>query len=145
MSFADIFGPNQSAQFESDIIQRQRSQELRQQQLRQLYQAHDGLLISSTQPSIADRVQEFRDSAQRARAAMRNSLNSELVIEEDAQVLLTGEVSRRRRRPFMGTETTATGATGTVRTTGTELVSGLNVEGAISEATGTMETSIPTQ
>ncbi|KAG0017799.1 hypothetical protein BGZ82_000660 [Podila clonocystis] len=191
MAFADIFGPNQSTQFESDIIQRQRSQELRQQQLRQLYvqeflvrsnrrrrqaqgnpepsqddtdsrantqpsplaryQAHDGLLISSTQPSIADRVQEFRDSAQRARAAMRNSLNSDIVIEEDAQVLLTGEVSRRRRRPFMGTETIATGATGIMRTTGTtgttgtELVPGLNVEGATSEASGTVETSIQTQ
>ncbi|KAF9206402.1 hypothetical protein BGZ59_011685 [Podila verticillata] len=172
MSFADIFGPNQSTQFESDIVQRQRSQELRQQHLRQLYvqeflarsnrrrrqaqgnpepspsdtrantqpspqaryQAHDGLLISSTQPSIADRVQEFRDSAQRARAAMRNSLNSDLVIEEDAQVLLTGEVSRRRRRrPFIGateesTGTTATQTTGTSGTTG-ELVSESNLEG----------------
>lgn len=194
MSFADIFGPNQSTQFESDILQRQRSQELRQQQLRQLYvqeflarstrrrrqaqgipelpqndtdsrantqpspqaryQAHDGLLISSTQPSIADRVQEFRDSAQRARAAMRNSLNSDLVIEEDAQVLLTGEVSRRRRRPFMGTETTGTTGTATTETAGTvetagtigtELVSGSNVEGAASGASDTVETSIQAQ
>ncbi|KAG0076545.1 hypothetical protein BGZ92_002352 [Podila epicladia] len=192
MSFADIFGPNQSAQFESDILQRQRSQELRQQQLRQLYvqeflarnnrrrrqaqgiseppqndtdsrantqpspqaryQAHDGLLISSTQPSIADRVQEFRDSAQRARAAMRNSLNSDLVIEEDAQVLLTGEVSRRRRRPFMETEMTRT--TGTAVTTdaagaagsiGTEVISGSNMEGTASGASDTVETSVQEQ
>lgn len=183
MSFADIFGPNQSTQFESDILQRQRSQELRQQQLRQLYVqeflarsnrrrrqaqgvpepsqndtdsrantqpspqarylAHDGLLISSTQPSIAERVQEFRDSAQRARAAMRNSLNSDLVIEEDAQVLLTGEVSRRRRRPFMGAETTE--STGTAGTTGIELVPGSNVEGATPETSGTVEISIQPQ
>ncbi|KFH66414.1 hypothetical protein MVEG_06939 [Podila verticillata NRRL 6337] len=186
MSFADIFGPNQSTQFESDIVQRQRSQELRQQHLRQLYvqeflarsnrrrrqaqgnpepspsdtrantqpspqaryQAHDGLLISSTQPSIADRVQEFRDSAQRARAAMRNSLNSDLVIEEDAQVLLTGEVSRRRRRPFIGateesTGTTATQTTGTSGTTG-ELVSESNLEG-VTEVSDMVETSLQAQ
>lgn len=182
MSFADIFGPNQSTQVETDL-QRQRSQDLRQQQLRQLYvqeflarsnrrrrqaqgnsepsqsdthantqpspqaryQAHDGLLISSTQPSIADRVQEFRDSAQRARAAMRN-LNSDLVIEEDAQVLLTGEVSRRRRRPFIGT-TEATGtATQTTGTSGTtaELVLESNLEG-VAEASSMVETSLQAQ
>ncbi|KAF9188217.1 hypothetical protein BGZ51_000744 [Haplosporangium sp. Z 767] len=47
---------------------------------------------------LEERYSQFSDSTQRGRAAMRNALAAELHIEEDEQVLLTGEVSRRRRR-----------------------------------------------
>ncbi|KAF9432668.1 hypothetical protein BGZ76_010491 [Entomortierella beljakovae] len=49
-----------------------------------------------------ERYHEFRDLTQRGRAVMRNAHSDELQIEEDSQVLLTGEVSRRRRRRVVG-------------------------------------------
>ncbi|KAG0293315.1 hypothetical protein BGZ98_002228 [Dissophora globulifera] len=51
---------------------------------------------------LEERHREFIDSTQRGRAAMRNALAADLIIEEDPQVLLTGEVSRRRRRRVQG-------------------------------------------
>ncbi|KAF8975119.1 hypothetical protein BGZ46_009418 [Entomortierella lignicola] len=65
----------------------------------------DSLLSTSnveTSLPSEDSYHEFRDSTQRSRAAMRNALAAELNIEEDHQVLLTGEVSRRRRRRVIG-------------------------------------------
>ncbi|KAF9403188.1 hypothetical protein BGX21_006371 [Mortierella sp. AD011] len=58
-------------------------------------------IVESQLPS-EESYYEFRDSTQRSRAAMRNALAAELHIEEDRQVLLTGEVSRRRRRRVVG-------------------------------------------
>ncbi|KAF9348940.1 hypothetical protein BGX26_012703 [Mortierella sp. AD094] len=58
-------------------------------------------IVESQLPS-EESYHEFRDSTQRSRAAMRNALAAELHIEEDHQVLLTGEVSRRRRRRVVG-------------------------------------------
>ncbi|KAG0014956.1 hypothetical protein BGZ80_010133 [Entomortierella chlamydospora] len=58
-------------------------------------------IVESQLPS-EESYHEFRDSTQRSRAAMRNALAAELHIEEDRQVLLTGEVSRRRRRRVVG-------------------------------------------
>ncbi|KAF9113103.1 hypothetical protein BGX27_002213 [Mortierella sp. AM989] len=58
-------------------------------------------ILESQLPS-EDSYHEFQDSTRRSRAAMRNALAAELNIEEDHQVLLTGEVSRRRRRRVVG-------------------------------------------
>ncbi|KAG0199830.1 hypothetical protein BGX28_006973 [Mortierella sp. GBA30] len=64
-------------------------------------QSTTSLSTLSSLPS-EESYHEFSESTQRGRAAMRNALASELRIEEDHQVLLTGEVSRRRRRRVIG-------------------------------------------
>ncbi|KAF9141892.1 hypothetical protein BG015_001100 [Linnemannia schmuckeri] len=62
-----------------------------------------GSLSSLTSQQVLDEAyQEFSSSTERGRAAMRNALAADLHIEEDHQVLLTGEVSRRRRRRVVG-------------------------------------------
>ncbi|KAF8938507.1 hypothetical protein BGZ58_000763 [Dissophora ornata] len=58
--------------------------------------------LSRANGLLEERYREFSDSTQRGRAAMRNALAANLHIEEDHQVLLTGEVSRRRRRRVHG-------------------------------------------
>ncbi|KAG0371406.1 hypothetical protein BC939DRAFT_139653 [Gamsiella multidivaricata] len=64
----------------------------------------------TSQMPLSERYHEFSDSTQRGRAAMRNALTSELHIEEDHQVLQTGEVSRRRRRRLVGRFSNPTGS-----------------------------------
>ncbi|KAK5808711.1 hypothetical protein F5H01DRAFT_49918 [Linnemannia elongata] len=62
-----------------------------------------GSLPALTSQQVLDEAyQEFSSSTERGRAAMRNALAADLHIEEDHQVLLTGEVSRRRRRRVVG-------------------------------------------
>ncbi|KAF9143531.1 hypothetical protein BGX30_000220 [Mortierella sp. GBA39] len=62
-----------------------------------------GSLSALTSQQVLDEAyQEFSSSSERGRAAMRNALAADLHIEEDHQVLLTGEVSRRRRRRVVG-------------------------------------------
>ncbi|KAF8931504.1 hypothetical protein BGZ47_011805 [Haplosporangium gracile] len=62
-----------------------------------------GSLSSPISQQVLDEVyQEFSSSTERGRAAMRNALAADLHIDEDHQVLLTGEVSRRRRRRVVG-------------------------------------------
>ncbi|KAF9308666.1 hypothetical protein BGZ91_007708, partial [Linnemannia elongata] len=62
-----------------------------------------GSLPALTSQQVLDEAyQEFSNSTERGRAAMRNALAADLHIEEDHQVLLTGEVSRRRRRRVVG-------------------------------------------
>ncbi|KAG0056234.1 hypothetical protein BGZ83_005966 [Gryganskiella cystojenkinii] len=46
--------------------------------------------------------EEFQSLTRRGREVLRNEYVNELYIEEDAQVLMTGEVSRRRRRRVGG-------------------------------------------
>ncbi|KAF9913845.1 hypothetical protein BX616_009461 [Lobosporangium transversale] len=59
-------------------------------------------LGSGLQAPLEERYLEFSDSTERGRAAMRNALATGLNIEEDHQILLTGEMSRRRRRRVIG-------------------------------------------
>ncbi|KAF9094769.1 hypothetical protein BGX23_001614 [Mortierella sp. AD031] len=65
-------------------------------------QSAASLSALGSQATLDEAYQEFSSSTQRGRAAMRNALAADLNIEEDHQVLLTGEVSRRRRRRVIG-------------------------------------------
>ena len=51
----------------------------------------------AARPSLSS-YEEFQNLTRRGREVLRNEYANELYIEEDAQVLATGEVSRRRRR-----------------------------------------------
>jgi len=64
-------------------------------------------VLSQTVPSLStlsshlsqeDRYREFAESTRRSRSAMRNALMEDLLSEDTQQVLLAGEISRRRRR-----------------------------------------------
>ncbi|KAF9977809.1 hypothetical protein BGZ65_007246, partial [Modicella reniformis] len=65
-------------------------------------QAVPSLSILSSQIPLEERYREFSDSTRRSRSAMRNALMADLLTEEGHQVLLAGEVSRRRRRRILG-------------------------------------------
>ncbi|KAG0340470.1 hypothetical protein BG004_006394 [Podila humilis] len=65
----------------------------------------NALLITSANQTMAERAQEFREIAGRARAVLRNSLADNFAAEE-VQMLRAGEISRRRRRRVSPTPTT---------------------------------------
>ncbi|GJJ69061.1 hypothetical protein EMPS_01407 [Entomortierella parvispora] len=52
---------------------------------------------AAARPSLSS-YEEFQNLTRRGREVLRNEYANELYIEEDSQVLMTGDVSRRRRR-----------------------------------------------
>lgn len=64
----------------------------------------------SSVTALEDRYREFIDSTRRSRSAMRSARMADALSEETQQVLLAGEISRRRRRRIQGRFGSLTGS-----------------------------------